>query len=70
MNATSMPALHTLLLFAKSIQTNETITRLAFDEFILLEVPNLGEGKTMLLKAIYIRNEWKKLMDHKLLGMY
>lgn len=65
-----MPALQTLLLFSKNIHTNETLTRIAFDEFLMLDLPYVGQGKVLLLKAIKLRNKWNKLLNSKLQGKH
>lgn len=69
MNTLRMPALQTLLLFSKSIQTNETLSKIIFDEFLMMNLPNFGEGKLLLVKAVELRKRWTKLLNDKLEGV-
>lgn len=68
MNTMRMPALHTLLLFSKNIQTNETLSRLSCDDFLMIDLPYVGQGKTLILKAIKLRKKWYKFLNAKLQG--
>lgn len=68
-NTMRMNALQTLLLFSKSIATNSTLTRFVFDDFLLMDVPYFGQGKTLLLRAIDIRKKWKINMEKRLQKM-
>lgn len=65
-NVMRMPLLQTLLLFAKTICTNATFTKFVFDDFILIDLPYFGQGKTILLKAIVLRLKWKEKLEEKL----
>lgn len=65
-NTMRMNALQTLLLFSKSIKTNSTLTRFIFDDFLSIDIPYFGQGKTMLLRAIELRKSWKNKMENKL----
>ncbi|XP_023017700.2 probable ATP-dependent RNA helicase DHX34 [Leptinotarsa decemlineata] len=65
-NTMRMPALQTLLLFGKTIATNRTLTQFVVDDFLLFDVPYIGQGKTLLLRAISLRNKWKNKLDTKL----
>lgn len=65
-NVMRMPLVQTLLIFAKTIATNATLTKMCFDDFILVDLPYLGQGKTILLKAIALRSKWKKKLEAKL----
>lgn len=65
-NVMRMPLLQTLLLFAKTIATNATLTKMVFDDFILVDLPYFGQGKIVLLKAINLRSKWKRNIDGKL----
>lgn len=65
-NVMRMPLVQTLLIFAKTIATNATLTKMCFDDFILVDLPYFGQGKTLLLKAITLRAIWKKKLEEKL----
>lgn len=65
-NTMRMPALHTLMLFGKFIGTNATFTKFVFDDFLLIDVPYYGQGKTLLMRAIKLRQQWKKELNDKL----
>lgn len=65
-NTLRMNALQTLFLFSKLIATNSTLTRFVFDDFLSIDVPYIGQGKTMSLRAIELRKMWKIKMEDKL----
>lgn len=43
-----MPAIQTLMLFAKKICTNSTLTKFVFDDFLLIHTPYFGQGNIIL----------------------
>lgn len=70
-NVMRMPALQTLLLLSKTIATNATLTKFIFDDFISVDVPYVGQGKSLLKTALDLRKKWfnhleAKLNDYKL----
>ncbi|KAJ8957873.1 hypothetical protein NQ318_001869 [Aromia moschata] len=65
-NTMRMPALQTLMLFAKTIATNGGLTKFVFDDFLMIDVPYFGQGKTLLLRAISLRKRWKDKLEAKL----
>lgn len=65
-NTMRMPAIQTLLLFSKTIGSNTTLTKFVFDDFLLLDVPFYGQGKTLLLRALKLRHKWKHELESKL----
>lgn len=65
-NVMRMPALQTLLLFAKTIATNATFTKFIFDDFLLMDAPYFGQGKTLLTRAVSLRKIWKDKLENKL----
>ncbi|KAG5897825.1 hypothetical protein JTB14_011825 [Gonioctena quinquepunctata] len=65
-NTMRMPVLQTLLIFGKKIATNSTLTQFVVDDFLLCDIPYVGQGKTLLLRAISIRKKWKSKLDSKL----
>lgn len=65
-NVMRMPGLQTLLLLSKTIATNATLTKFVFDEFLLLDVPYVGQGKTLLKTALDLRGKWLSKLEAKL----
>ncbi|XP_050302148.1 probable ATP-dependent RNA helicase DHX34 isoform X3 [Anthonomus grandis grandis] len=65
-NVMRMPCIQTLLLFGKTIATNNTLTRFIVDDFLLLDVPYLGLGKNILLRALALRKKWINKLDFNL----
>ncbi|XP_018328035.2 probable ATP-dependent RNA helicase DHX34 [Agrilus planipennis] len=65
-NVTRMPCVQTLMLFAKTIAVNATLSKFVFDEFLLIDIPYFGQGKTLLLRAIALRKIWKAKLEEKL----
>lgn len=65
-NTMRMPALQTLLLFAKTITTNATLTKMAFDDFLMVDIPYFGQGKTILMRALNLRAKWKTKLEARL----
>lgn len=66
MNVMRMPALQTLLLFSKTIGTNSTLTKMIFDDFLAVDVPYYGQGKTVLLRALQLRKKWTEKLGERL----
>lgn len=66
MNTMRMPAAQTLLLFAHTIDTNLTFSKLVCDSWLCLDFPVPESGQTLLLKASNLRNLWNKLLETKL----
>lgn len=65
-NVMRMPALQTLLLLSKTIATNATLTKFVFDDFLSLDVPYVGQGKTLLKTALDLRKKWLNRLEAKL----
>lgn len=65
-NTMRMPALQTLLLFSKTIATNSTLTKMVFDDFLLVDLPFFGQGKTVLMRALALRTNWIKKLEERL----
>ncbi|EFA04971.1 probable ATP-dependent RNA helicase DHX34 [Tribolium castaneum] len=65
-NTMRMPAIQTLMLFSKTIASNKTLTKFVFDDFLLLDVPFYGQGKTLLMRALKLRHKWKHELESKL----
>lgn len=77
-----MPAIQTLMLFAKKIATNSTLTKIVFDNFLLIHAPLFGQGnvfifdfldvfvyftgKTLLFQSISLRKKWISQLEKKL----
>ncbi|XP_055634665.1 probable ATP-dependent RNA helicase DHX34 isoform X2 [Toxorhynchites rutilus septentrionalis] len=66
MNTLRMPAAQTLLLFAHTIDTNLTMSRLVCDSWLCLDFPSPESGQTLLLKATNLRRLWNKMLAEKL----
>ncbi|XP_060533049.1 probable ATP-dependent RNA helicase DHX34 isoform X1 [Cylas formicarius] len=66
MNTMRMPCLQTLLLFGKTIATNSTLTKFLVDDFLLVDAPYFGQGKSLLLRAVELRKKWKRRVECKL----
>jgi ATP-dependent RNA helicase DHX34 len=69
MNTLRMPAAQTTLLFAHTIDTNVTMSRIVCDSWLLLEFPLPETGQALLLKASNLRRTWNKLLELKLKGL-
>ncbi|XP_044260161.1 probable ATP-dependent RNA helicase DHX34 [Tribolium madens] len=65
-NTMRMPAIQTLILFSKTIASNKTLTKFVFDDFLLLDVPFYGQGKTLLMRGLKLRHKWKRELESKL----
>ncbi|XP_066148690.1 probable ATP-dependent RNA helicase DHX34 [Euwallacea fornicatus] len=65
-NTMRMPCIQTLFLFAKSIVTNNTLTKFVVDDFLSLDVPYIIQGKNVLFRALTLRKKWLKKLDFKL----
>ncbi|XP_044731151.1 probable ATP-dependent RNA helicase DHX34 [Chrysoperla carnea] len=66
MNTIRMPTAQTLFLFAQTIETNQTFTRIVCDSWLLLEFPFPESGQILLLKASKIRLKWNMLLNQRL----
>ncbi|XP_055333449.1 probable ATP-dependent RNA helicase DHX34 [Paramacrobiotus metropolitanus] len=67
MNCMRVPALHTMLLFASSIDSNGDCSRLVFDGWIEMHVHNIEDAQSLLEAAIWIREIWNSLLTLRLL---
>ena len=65
-NAIRMPALQTLLLFSRSIETNCNFGRLVCDSWIEIRFADVEDGQNQLLKAAKLRNIWTEFLDLRL----
>ena len=61
-----MPALQTLLLFSRNIETNCNFGRLVCDSWIEIKFADVEEGQNQLLKATVLRNIWSEFLDIRL----
>jgi hypothetical protein len=59
-------ALHTLLLFSKSVHTDKTCTRVVCDNWLQLRIKNSVAGQRLLLIAHQLRLLWDQLLHEKL----
>lgn len=66
MNTLRMPAAQTLLLFAHSIDTNSTFSKVICDSWLCLEFPQPEAGQSLLYKASNLRRMWSRLLTNKL----
>ncbi|XP_052902856.1 probable ATP-dependent RNA helicase DHX34 [Anopheles moucheti] len=65
-NTLRMPAAQTLLLFAHTLETNSTFSRIVCDVWLCLDFPAPESGQTLLLKATKLRRLWNRLLAEKL----
>uniref|UniRef100_A0A1B0GQ33 DEAD-box helicase OB fold domain-containing protein n=1 Tax=Phlebotomus papatasi TaxID=29031 RepID=A0A1B0GQ33_PHLPP len=66
MNTLRMPAAQTLLLFAHSIDTNLTCSRIICDSWLCLDFPVPESGLILLHRASKLRKLWNHLLEEKL----
>ncbi|CAG7718391.1 unnamed protein product [Allacma fusca] len=66
MNTFRMPAIQTLLLFAHSIDTDPTFTRIVFDSWIEVEFADAAAARTMIITSFELRNAWTQLLARRL----
>lgn len=66
MNTLRMPAAQTLLLFAHTIDTNATCSRILCDAWLCIDFPVPESGLNVLLKASNLRRAWTRLLAAKL----
>ena len=62
MNNKQVPALQTLLLFSRSIDTNNDCTRLIADDWIELTIEDADQAERLIVSTITLRNAWAKLL--------
>uniref|UniRef100_A0A8C4VBX2 DHX34-like C2H2-type zinc finger domain-containing protein n=1 Tax=Falco tinnunculus TaxID=100819 RepID=A0A8C4VBX2_FALTI len=67
-NCVRVPALHTLLLFSRSLDTNADCTRLVADGWLELTVPDADTALRLLSTALQLRFSWEKLLHQLLEG--
>lgn len=67
MNSMRMPALQTLLLFSHAVDTNASVSRVAFDSWLEVRFPDAEQGQNMLLRASALRRYWQCLLSSRLL---
>lgn len=68
MNTMRMPTAQTLLLFAHTLDTNKTFSRIVCDSWLCLDFPFGDTGQILLLKATRLRLMWNKLLEDRLVG--
>ena len=61
-----MPALQTLLLFSKTIDTNLTFSRIVFDSWIEVRFPTEEQSQRALIGTAKLRSLWLNLLNYKL----
>lgn len=66
MNTLRMPAAQTLLLFAHTIDTNLTFSRIICDAWLCVDFPSPESGQQLLLKASNLRRLWNRMLAEKL----
>ncbi|XP_052863354.1 probable ATP-dependent RNA helicase DHX34 [Anopheles cruzii] len=65
-NTLRMPAAQTLLLFAHTIETNTSFSRIVCDAWLCLDFLTPESGQALLLKATKLRRLWNQLLVEKL----
>jgi len=68
-NITRCPALHTLLLFANTIDTTKDCTRLAVDNWLEFELNSSKTGERLLIVVHQLRLMMQNFLHHKLMKM-
>ncbi|XP_055611931.1 probable ATP-dependent RNA helicase DHX34 isoform X2 [Uranotaenia lowii] len=66
LNTLRMPAAQTLLLFAHTIDTNVTFSRMVCDGWLCLDFPAPESGQTLLFRATKLRRLWNTMLAEKL----
>lgn len=66
MNTMRVPAAQTLLLFAHSIDTNGTCSKVVCDSWLCLEFPYPEAGLLHLQTACRLRRHWSRLLNQRL----
>ncbi|XP_034974407.1 probable ATP-dependent RNA helicase DHX34 isoform X2 [Zootoca vivipara] len=65
-NCLRLPALQSLLLLARSVDTNGDCTRLVADSWLELRVPSPEAALRLLRAALRLRASWEKVLDRQL----
>ncbi|XP_022185424.2 probable ATP-dependent RNA helicase DHX34 [Nilaparvata lugens] len=65
-NNVRMPAAQSLLLFAHQIHTNSDFSRIVCDSWLELQFATSSSAEVLLLKAVGLRNMWKRLLYSRL----
>ncbi|XP_023240234.1 probable ATP-dependent RNA helicase DHX34 [Centruroides sculpturatus] len=66
-NCVRIPAAHTLLLLAHSLDTNHDFTKVIADSWLELRFPDAEEAQNFLLCSIKLRDMWQDLLQQKLM---
>ncbi|XP_021238564.1 probable ATP-dependent RNA helicase DHX34 [Numida meleagris] len=67
-NCIRVPALQTLLLFSRSLDTNADCTLLVADQWLELLLPDPNSALRLLGTALRLRAAWEQLLDQRLGG--
>ena len=68
MNVMRVPALQTLLLFGRTVDSNADCTRLVVDDWVELRIPDAEHAQKLVSSVIHLRTTWDMLLKRKIEG--
>ena len=68
MNVMRVPALQTLLLFGRTVDSNADCTRLVVDDWVELGIPDAELAQKLVSSVIHLRTTWDMLLKRKIEG--
>ena len=68
MNVMRVPALQTLLLFGRTVDSNADCTRLVVDDWIELGIPDAELAQKLVSSVMHLRTTWDMLLKRKIEG--
>lgn len=68
MNVMRVPALQTLLLFGRTVDSNADCTRLVVDDWVELGIPDSEHAQKLVSSVIHLRTTWDLLLKQKIDG--
>lgn len=66
MNVMRVPALQTLLLFGRTVDSNADCTRLVIDDWLELGIPDAEHAQRLVSSVIHLRTTWDMLLKRKM----
>ena len=66
MNVMRVPALQTLLLFGRTVDSNADCTRLVVDDWIELGIPDAEQAQKLVSSVMHLRTTWDVLLKRKI----
>ena len=61
-----VPALQTILLFSRSLDTSSDCTRIIADEWIEVTIPDNAGSQNIIASTLQLRNAWEQLLRQRL----